>query len=277
MDPIVARKMWRTLEPVHGLVYFAPEPRERYEQLGLDGRDGYFASRSAAMGAVGPEVVITTFFNFNPALVRQAIPSAWERTTPAAVLDARLAGADAALRRALGDDVVESSEMAGAAEVARRAALACRPDGRPLHAAHAALPWPDEPHLVLWQAIAVLREHRGDGHVSLLVTAGVDGPEALVLHAATGDVPAAVLQQTRGWSDGDWAAAVERLTSRGWVDKDGAFTDEGRARRDEIEARTDELSVPPWQTLGEEACAALRATVRPWSRAIVDSGALAGR
>ncbi len=29
VDPIMARKMWRTLEPYHGLVYFAPEARRR--------------------------------------------------------------------------------------------------------------------------------------------------------------------------------------------------------------------------------------------------------
>src|SRR4051795_12947143 len=114
MDAVVARKMWRTLEPVHGLVYFAPEPQARYADLGLDARDGYFASRAAAMGAVNAEVVITTFFNFNPELVRKALPAAWDKTTPGAVLDARLAGADAALRRILGDDVVASAEVSAA-------------------------------------------------------------------------------------------------------------------------------------------------------------------
>jgi hypothetical protein len=38
--------------------------------------------------------------------------------------------------------------------------------GRPLAAANADLPWPGEPHLVLWHAINVLREQRGDGHIA---------------------------------------------------------------------------------------------------------------
>ena len=25
MEPVMARKMWRTLEPYHGMIYFAPE------------------------------------------------------------------------------------------------------------------------------------------------------------------------------------------------------------------------------------------------------------
>ena len=51
----------------------------------------------------------------------------------------------------------------------------CDVAGRPLFAAHMQLPWPDEPHLVLWHAATLLREHRGDGHVAALLTAGLDG------------------------------------------------------------------------------------------------------
>src|SRR5438270_10402741 len=103
VDPVVARKTWRTLEPLHGLIYFAPEATERYAALGIDGRAGYFASRAAAMGPVSAEVVIATFFNFNPELVRAAIPGAWHASSPEKILAARVDVADAALRRALGD------------------------------------------------------------------------------------------------------------------------------------------------------------------------------
>ena len=65
-DPDVARRTHRTLEPFHGMIYFAPEAAEEYEALGIAGRDGYFASRAAPMGRVPAEVVIATFYNFNP-------------------------------------------------------------------------------------------------------------------------------------------------------------------------------------------------------------------
>src|SRR5438270_7955164 len=113
VDPVVARKTWRTLEPLHGLIYFAPEAAERYAALGIDGRAGYFASRAAAMGPVSAEVVIATFFNFNPDLVRAGIPAAWHTTTTDKMLAARLEAADAALRGALGD-AVHAPEMARA-------------------------------------------------------------------------------------------------------------------------------------------------------------------
>src|SRR5918993_2614478 len=64
MDPIIGRKTWRTMEPYHGAIYFAPEAREEYAALGLSERmEGYFASRSAAMGSVPATVVKATFFN----------------------------------------------------------------------------------------------------------------------------------------------------------------------------------------------------------------------
>src|SRR5437588_5612316 len=118
VDPVVARKTWRTLEPLHGLIYFAPEAADRYAALGIEGRAGYFASRAAAMGPVSAEVVIATFFNFNPELVRAAIPDAWQATTSDKILSARLEVADAALRRILGSAVGEP-EMARAAALAR--------------------------------------------------------------------------------------------------------------------------------------------------------------
>jgi hypothetical protein len=43
--------------------------------------------------------------------------------------------------------------------------------------------WPDEPLAALWQATTLLREHRGDVHITVLSAAGVTGRECNVLHA----------------------------------------------------------------------------------------------
>jgi Helix-turn-helix family len=279
VTPILARKMWRTLEPYHGMIYFAPQATEAYAALGIEGRAGYFASRSAAMGAVPAEVVIATFYNFDPRLVRAAIPAAWDAASPAALVDARLGAADAALRAMVGEDPLGAPEMAEAADLARRAAEACTPEGRPLYAAHAALPWADEPHLVLWQAVTRLREFRGDGHVAALVGEGLSPREALVTHGASGDglVTLRLLQTTRGWSDEAWDETLADLRARGWLSGDDRLIADGAAVRDRVEARTDELAMAPWRGLGEDASDRLRGLVRPWSRAIVGSGAFADR
>jgi hypothetical protein len=277
MDPGVSHRMHRTLEPVHGMIYFVPEAHQAYAAAGLKGRRmGYFASRSAALGPVPPDVVIATFYNFNPDLVRGALPGAWALSDPSRVLEARQAAADRALRRMLGD-AVGAPEMTEAAELARRATDGCRPEGRPLYAAHAALPWPSstDPHLVLWHAQTLLREFRGDGHVAALVTAGLTGVEALVVHQATGDLPPGVLQTSRAWSDDEWAAGETSVRERGWLAEDGTLTDAGRQARREVEDLTDRLALPCWEVLGEESCTRLRHLVRPWSRTIAER-ALAG-
>jgi hypothetical protein len=273
-DLSTARKMWRTLEPYHGMIYFVPEATDAYAALGIEGRMGYFASRAAPMGTVSADVVIATFFNFHPALVRRAIPEAWRRADPEKILQARFEAADAALRRLLGD-AIGSGEMREAASLARDACDACTPEGRPLYAGHAALAWPDEPHLVLWHATSLLREYRGDGHIAAMTAEGVSGCEALIVHAATDAFSPAVLQASREWPDDEWDAARDALVARGWIDADGSLTDAGRAHRAWVEERTDVLASPPWTRIGEEACTRLRALVRPWSKAIGEAGTFA--
>ena len=210
MDPVIARKTWRTLEPYHGAIYFVPEAAEEYRAVGVEDRmSGYFASRSAAMGPVPASVVIATFFNFDPGLVRRCMDGIWETVTPQAMIAARLHAADRMIRR-IAPECIESPDIVEAADLARNAAMmACtRTEGRPLFAGHASLSWPDEPHLVLWHAQALLREYRGDGHIAALTVEGLSGCESLVTHAAAGDVTAGVLQATRQRSGDDWLAVV---------------------------------------------------------------------
>ena len=141
---------------------------------------GYFASRSAPMGRVGPGTVAATFYVFNPELVAHFLPAAWDVAEPTDVVAARYRGC---LRAGGGCSVttlLASDAVAEAAELARRAAAGCTTAGRPLSAAHADLPWPEAPHLVLFHALTVIREHRGDGHIAALLTADLSGVEALV-------------------------------------------------------------------------------------------------
>jgi hypothetical protein len=168
--------------------------------------------------------------------------------------------------------------VAEAAGLARRAAEAAaeRPAGRPLFAAHAALPWPDAPLAVLWHAQTLLREYRGDAHIAALVLYGVGPVEALVTHGATGEAPVPMLQATRAWPEEAWKAAQERLRDRGVVGDDGSLTEEGARLREAIEQRTDAASVDAYAVLGEDGCERLRARCRPLSRAVVSGGGLGG-
>ncbi|HTW21494.1 MAG TPA: hypothetical protein VME70_14945 [Mycobacteriales bacterium] len=269
----LARKAHRTLEPLHIIVYFSPEPSEAYAELGIKGSmRGYFASRSAALGRVPAEVVIATFFNFSPDRVRRAIPAVWDVTTPEAVLEARLAGADRAYRRILGAELLGSDAIAEAAALAREATTVLGAEGHPLYAAHAALPWPEPPHLQLFHAQTLLREHRGDAHIAALVLAGLGPVEAMINYEPVADGLATLMQrETRGWPDEAWEAAADRLRDRGLLAADGTPTEAGAALRATIEAQTDAADAAPYLHLGVERTQRLRELARPWSRAIAQS------
>jgi hypothetical protein len=262
---------WRLIECYHVPVYFAPETKQVYTDAGLKGYwMGYFASRSAALGAPPPGVVTATFYNFAPRLVARAIPDAWRYSSPEAVLAARLDVADRALRRLLGDRVADPA-IAEAAALMWRAVEAAPVQGRVLGAAHAALPMADVPHLALWQAATALRELRGDGHIAALLAAGVDGCEAHVLAYALGRAPDDQ-RELRGFTEEEWSAAADRLRDRGWLDEAGEATEDGRARRAAIEDTTDALARPALAALGEDGADRLAALLDEPVRMIIDGG-----
>nr|WP_202886072.1 hypothetical protein [Kribbella sandramycini] len=260
--------MWKTLEPFHAITYFAPETRQATDALGLKGGwMSYFGCRAAPLGAAPAELVAAIFYNFHPAMVARSLPDAWGFASPTALLDARLAAVDTAVRRLFG-----SAPFGRAAELARRAAEAAPVAGRPLAAANAALEWPSEPHLVLWQATTILRESRGDGHVAALVNAGLSPCQALVTISAAGGPSKQVFQVSRRWTDDEWAAASDDLRSRGLLDDAGELTDAGRTLRQQVEDTTDVLADQGWRALGDELTTELADVVRPLSSVVMSGG-----
>jgi hypothetical protein len=219
--------------------------------------------------------VIATFYNFHPDMVRWAMSETWSRADPAAVTATRLRLADRTLRAWLGDGAIESTDVVEAAALARSAAEAASPLGRPLFAGYTALEWPAQPHLVLWHAATLLREHRGDGHVSALVSEQVDGCEANVLTAASGASTSELQRASRQWPDDEWDAARDRLRGRGWIDDDTSLTPAGATAKRRIEDRTDELATPPLAALDDDDRRRLVALFDQVSRAIVDAGGVA--
>jgi hypothetical protein len=271
----LARRAHNATNSLHSLIYFAPETEHYLTGVGLRGnRMCYFAGRAAPMGAVGPAVVAATFYNFNPALVARSIPAAWELATPAAIIEARYVAVDAALTRLLGEDVIASADMVRLAELVRAAAATLTPEGRPLYAGNADLSWPEAPHLVMWHALTLLREHRGDGHVCALACAGLSGIEALLTHTKTGKgFLTEFAQASRGWSQDQWDAAEAGLRDRGLLDADGQLTEAGQTLRSEVEAITDRMDAAPWQALGDERTEEVIAIAKAMSRAVAAAGA----
>ncbi|WP_325161820.1 SCO6745 family protein [Actinophytocola sp.] len=269
---IDARAMWVRFETYHDVTYFTPESRAATDELGCKGGwMGYFGMRAAPLGAASPELVAATFYNFHPAKVARAIPDAWRIAAPEEYLRVRLLGADRSIRRMLPASMLESAELAEAAVLLRSAAEHAPTAGRPLGAANAALDWPTEPHLVLWQAATLLRESRGDGHVAALVAAGLDPCETLVIFGADRGIDPGYLRLARGWSEDEWQRAHQRLVDRDLITPAAELTDAGAELRRWVEERTDEGGALPWQAIGADATARTAALLTPISLSLAQA------
>nr|WP_232794158.1 MULTISPECIES: hypothetical protein [Pseudofrankia] len=262
----VAQRMWRLFEPVHAVTYFAPASLAAWETAGLRGYwRGYFAGRAAPLGPVGAGPVVGAFFGFAPAMVARALPDVWTRVSPEEALAVRLDGARAALGPLVAG--IGAGHLAELAALLRSAAERVPVAGRVLGAANGALPWPDDALGAIWHAATILREHRGDGHVAALVTAGLDGPESLVWRVSRGGTERAFYQQIRGWTDGEWDAAADRLRARGWLEAAGEPTEAALAAAGDLEATTDRLAGPPWDALGPDGVDRAAALLAPVAQA----------
>ena len=265
-----ARRLWGLYEPLHAVTYFTAEARTASDAAGLQGFwMAYVAQRVAPLGAVGPEIAHACFHGFHRARTTRALPDAWSFATPAACLTARAVGAEAALRRLLGEDVAAGTEVAEAAALAGAAADAADTEGRVLGAGNQALPRPAEPLRALWQAATTLREHRGDGHVAVLVASGLGPVAAHRLKAAAGELNGSTTRQARRFDAEEWAAGAAELRERGWLDAEERLTDAGHAGHEQIETATDRSAARPWVVLGPERTDRLARLLEPLAGAVV--------
>ncbi|AFM17788.1 hypothetical protein Mycch_3036 [Mycolicibacterium chubuense NBB4] len=268
-QPVLARRLFDRIEPLHAVTYFAAEARAALDDLGLRGFwMGYFAARSAPFGMVPAQVVTAAFYNFAPERVAKALPAAWETASPAAALRAREHSAVAALRRA----GVTDEEAGTVADLVEKAHDGVDVGGRTLYAANRALDWPRDPVARLWHAATLLREHRGDGHVAVLIAEGVSGRESNVLHAAAGRVPEAMIKRSRDYDDTAWEHHCEALRRRGLLDAAGDLTADGHALKQRVEDTTDALALTALDALADAEVEELFAALTPITRKVVAAG-----
>ncbi len=250
MPGSTARRLFKLVEPVAVVTYMAHEPTEAVMALDLGNVwDAYFAGRAAPLGRdVPPEVVHAIFYNFAPGEVARHIPRVWDRVTPEAANAAREQGSVAALRRILGD-LADAPTVGRAGDLLLRAGTSAPTEGRALYAAVRTLPIPTEPLARLWHGANLLREHRGDGHVAALVTMGIGGTEAHVLHALSEEMPAEQFGRVSHLPRAQLVAVVDGMRVRGLVGADGWLTADGLQVKARVEALTDELAAPAYDIL----------------------------
>lgn len=255
-----ARALGGALEPFVGQVYFSPECHAEYVALGFAPSPGqmngvampemvsYFTSRGSLMGRVPGELVAAAFAVFNPVIVIPAVTAGWAITDAATVCDARRRGAIAQLERIVG---AKPGGIASARAALEKSVAVLRPEGRPLFAGTLSQSIPDTDLGAVWHYGDMLREFRGDAHTAAWISAGLDATEIGLLTELFWGLPLKSYSRTRGWSEDDFAAAIERLESRGLV-KDGAFTSAGRDLRERVEVHTDDQMRAPIAAIGDD-------------------------
>lgn len=268
-----ARRLFELIEPIALVSFFSDEPGEEMAELGFANYwDGYFAGRAAPLGRTPAEVVHAAFYSFADGEVSRHIPKIWDTTTPEAAYAARERGCVAALRRILGD-LVETPDLAHAAQLLATASASAPTEGRIMYAALRALPMPEDPVARLWHSADMLREHRGDGHIVALASERIGGTEAHVLNAlASGIHPAESFGRIHHLPAVRLAEVMAGLRARDLLDASGHLTVAGRATKERIESLTDALAEAPYDGLTPAELAELIAVLEPISGRLQAAG-----
>ena len=259
----MARRMFELVEPIGLIPYSADEPNDAMFGLGFTNYwDTYFAGRAAPLGLATAEVVDALFYNFAPGEVARHIPKVWRTTTPEAAIAARRMGCAKALRRILGEQV-DSAAFARAAELLAKAATSAPVEGRPMYAALRAIPVPDDVVVQLFHAASLLREHRGDGHITALMVEGVGRLECHVLFALDLGMPAERFGRIHHLPPAQLAAVIDGMRSRGLIGDDGWLSASGHDVKQRVESLTDDLAAKPYESLEPDELDELVAILEP--------------
>jgi hypothetical protein len=275
-----SRSLAAALEPVVGQVFFAPECHAAYARLGFSPSPGrmalvalpdgpaYFTSRGSLLGQVRPGVVAAAFGVFKPEAVTTGVSLGWSLTDAATIFAARRKGAVAQLQRIVGDP---DDGVTRASELLERAVAPLGVEGRALFAGLRSW-WddPTDPWTRLFHLGDMLRECRGDAHVSAWASVGLDGVEIGLLNDLYMGMPFKSYVRTRGWNDDELSAAEERLRERDWLDGQ-ALSDDGRDAREDIERATDRQMAPALDALGDDLGEVL-GLLKPWGEQIREAG-----
>ena len=249
-----------------GWLMWDPEAIARYEALGIPNGAGWIqAWRLAPLGDIDPAAAAATTYSIHPDIV-EMILGLWRGvTTQEAIFDVR----DASIEPGLDDIAPGLTDSLGPlADDLWRGVDAVHHGARPLFAACRRLPRPADrsPALSAWHAANCLRELRGDNHWALCAAADLDDAEVGLLHAAMVDVDEYEgeewIARSRGTDDEAIERGWARLEAKGFA-SGSALTDAGREYRHDLERRTDHLTAPAWEAVGEDATVALCEAVEP--------------
>lgn len=228
-----ARRLRDAAEPVAMHPVWSRRVNEALATHGLDFLSSYVWGRAAGLGDPTGAAAAAAFAWFEPGLVVALVDAGRTALSREQVLQVRDRESAAGLTEDLaGEDV------AGVADRLLEVTAGLDGFGRPLFAGLRERAVPDSPAGRLQRACELVREFRGDGHVAVVLAAGISAVEANILTELWTGMELGSYTATRGWSTQAQAAAVTRLEERGWL-ADGALTRVGTAAREDLEAATD--------------------------------------
>ena len=241
------RRLRDALEPIATQGWWSRQAADRVTALGLGFFDGYVWGRAASLGEPVASVVVSAFGVFEPTFLSAVYNQGRATSSRADVLAAREEGAAGSLVAVLGTDV--RSEAAQLADSLLEALDQLDGCARPLFSGLRELPTPTDEYARLWRAAELVREHRGDGHLAVCVTAGLDAVEMNVLTELWVGYELGGYSSSRGFGPDARSGAAASLEARGWL-TDGALNADGREARVEIENQTDRSQVSLITSLG---------------------------
>jgi hypothetical protein len=239
-----ARRLRDVSEPLAMHALWSPTTNERLAALGLDFLGAYVGGRASSLGRPVGAVVAAAFAWFEPGMISGLYDLAARTVGTDELIGVRDEATTASLRT-----VLDGEDVGG---TGRPLFSGLRGKGRPVDAVQR-----------LWWACDLVREHRGDSHVAAAAVNGVGPVEMNILTERWLGMPLYSYTATRGWPETQMHRSAASLEDRGWL-HDGDLTDEGRAARAAIEARTDAQEQSVVDALGPDLDA-LCARLARWS------------
>lgn len=255
-----------------GWLMWDPAAIAAYEALGVpDGAGWLVAWRLAPLGDISPAAAAAATYSISPAVI-EVIMGLYRGVTDS---DSIMRVRDEAVLPGLDSVAPGLAERLGPmAEDLWRGVDSAHHGARPMFAAHRAAPRPpdSQPALSAWLAANCLRELRGDNHWALCASEDLDDVEVGLLHSVMVDIEEygseEWIARSRGNDDEAIARGWARLGSKGLATGE-AVNGEGRRFRRELERRTDLLTAPAWEAVGEDTTRAFCELIEPHHDALV--------
>lgn len=268
-EPVVsgspARRLRDAIEPIAMHSVWSRTVNEALAGEGLDFLTGYVWGRAALLGEPTSGTAAAAFAVFEPGMVDAVLSEGRAACSRDRLLSVRDESTIRSLTAAL--DGIDVGDVATAL---RRAVGHASGVGRPLFSGLRDQAWPDDPVGVLWRSSELLREHRGDSHVAVCTSRGLDAVAMNILTELWVGMPLGSYTATRGWAPDLIDARAADLRAAGWLDGD-ALSAEGRRVRGDIEANTDDLEAEIIEALGADLDGVL-SSLSDWSDRCVAAG-----